>query len=157
MQKITWMHLCSICHRPIQSGRPTILFYVENPRLSGICHSKCGYSQPALAHFQMRPQDYLSEAQISFLVQFYPGLHHLPGLREHNRELRIFLAYLLREYPFSMVNVMESFDKCLQEFQRWSKDWHYTGDLETDFLLILGKIQKAAEKNPVGIEIDFRR
>ena len=44
----------------------------------------------------------------------------------------------------------------LEEYKRWSHDWLYEGDLETDFLRVLGQIQQAAREMPVGVEIDFR-
>jgi hypothetical protein len=36
------------------------------------------------------------------------------------------------------------------------QDWLYEGDLETDFIRVLGQIQQAAREMPVGVEIDFR-
>jgi hypothetical protein len=51
---------------------------------------------------------------------------------------------------------MASFKKFLDEYKRWSNEWLYTGDLETDFLRLLGQVQRAAMENPVGVEIDFR-
>ena len=44
----------------------------------------------------------------------------------------------------------------LEEYKRWPRDWLYEGDLETDFLRVLGQIQQAAREMPVGVEIDFR-
>ena len=44
----------------------------------------------------------------------------------------------------------------LDEYKRWSHEWLYEGDLETDFLRILGQVQEAARALPVGVEIDFR-
>ncbi len=122
----------------------------------GICHSKCGYSRYSYGHFQMCPPDYLSDEQVSFLVQFYYRLYNLPGGQEPNRELRMSLVDLLRDYPTSMVNPMDSFRKFLDEHKRFYHEWLYKGDLETDFLRILGHIQRAARETPVGAEIDFR-
>ncbi len=156
MQKITWKCLCSICRRPIQRGKPTILFATDRPTMIGISHSKCTYDRYQYGLFQMCPPYYLSDAQISFLVQFYHRLYSLPGGQESNRELRICLATLLRDYPSSMLNPMASFRTCLDEYKRWSSEWLYQGDLETDFLRILGQIQEAAGTLPVGVEIDFR-
>ena len=104
----------------------------------------------------MCPPDYLSDEQISFLVHFYHRLYNLPGGQEPNRELRLLLAELLRNYPTSMVNPMASFRKFLDEHKRFHHQWLYNGDLETDFLHILGQIQGAAREMPVGVEIDFR-
>ncbi len=156
MQKITWKCPCSICQRPIHRGKPTILFATDRPMMLGICHSKCSYDQCRYGLFKVRPPDYLSGEHISFLVQFYYRLYSLPGGQEPNRELRICLATLLRDYPSSMVNPMASFRTCLDEYKRWSREWLYEGDLETDFLRILGQIQEAARAVPVGIEIDLR-
>ena len=156
MQKITWKCLCSICQRPIHRGKPTILFATDRPIMIGICHSKCSYSRYSYGHFQMCPPDYLSDEQISFLVQFYYRFYKLPGGQEPNRELRICLTTLLRDYPTSMVNPMASFRTFLDEYKRWSREWLYESDLETDFLRTLGQIQEAARALPVGVEIDFR-
>jgi len=104
----------------------------------------------------MCPPDYLSDEQISFLVQFYYRFYNLPGGQEPNRELRICLATLLRDYPTAMVNPMASFQKFLDKYKRWSREWLYEGDLEMDFLRTLGQIQEAARALPVGVEIDFR-
>ena len=55
-----------------------------------------------------------------------------------------------------MVNPMASFQTFLDEYKRWSREWLYEDDLETDFLRILGQIQEAARALPVGVEIDLR-
>lgn len=156
MQKITWKCLCSICQRPIQRGKPTLLFAIDRPMLLGICHSTCGYSRYKYGHFQMCPPNYLSDEQISFLVQFYYRLYTLPGGQEPNRELRWCLSNLLSDYPTSMVSPMASLLRLLDEHKRWHHEWLYNGDLEIDFLRLLGEIQKAARENPVGLEFDFR-
>lgn len=157
MQKITWKHTCHICHRPINRGKPMILFITDKPMLVGVCHSTCGATKYRYDHFQMCPPDYLSDEQVSFLMHFFYRLFSLPGGMEPNRELRMCLVDLLRDYPDSMVNPMASFRKFLDDYKRWSHEWLYEGDLETDFLRTLGQIQKAAKEEPVGIEMDFRK
>ena len=104
----------------------------------------------------MCPPHYLSDEQISFLVQFYYQLYSLPGGQEPNRELRFCLAALLRNYPASLINPMVSYRKFLVEHKRWYREWLYEGDLESDFLRALGEIQRAAKEKPLGLEIDFR-
>ena len=156
MQRITWKCLCYRCQRSIQRGRPTILFATDSPVIIGISHSTCAYKQSRYGIFQMCPPDYLSDEQTSFLVQAYYRLYNLPGGQKPNRELRICLATLLQDYPTSMINPMVSFWRFLEEYKRWPRDWLYEGDLETDFLRVLGQIQQAAREMPVGVEIDFR-
>ena len=156
MQKITWKCLCYFCQRPIQGGRPTILFATDKAMMLGICHSTCGYSRFQHGHFQMRPPAYLPDEQLSFLVQFFYSLYSLPGSQEPNRELRMCLVDLLRDYPTSMVNPMAVFRKFLADHKRFYHEWLYEGDLETDFIRILGHIQRAARESPIGAEIDFR-
>ena len=156
MKKITWKCLCSICQRPIHRGKPTIFFATDRPMMLGICHSKCSYGRYNYGHFQMCPPDYLSDEQISFLVEFYHRLYSLPGGQDPNRELRWCLGFLLRDYPASLASPMASFRKFLDEHKHWSHEWLYDGDLETDFLRILGQIQRAARETTVGVEIDFR-
>jgi len=134
-----------------------ILFITDKPMLVGVCHSTCGATKYRYGHFQMCPPDYLSDEQVSFLMHFFYRLFSLPGGMEPNRELRMYLVDLLRDYPDSMVNPMASFRKFLDTYKRWSHEWLYEGDLETDFLRILGQIQKAAKEEPVGIEMDFRK
>ena len=104
MQKITWKYPCTICHRPIQRGNPTILFAIDGPEMVGICHSTCGYRWSRYGQFHMCPPYYLSDEHISFLVQFYPRLYSLPGWQEPNNELRRCLALLLSDYPASLIN-----------------------------------------------------
>jgi hypothetical protein len=105
----------------------------------------------------MCPPEYLSGHQISILVPFYFRLFNLPGGREAQGELRVCLAFLLRDYPYSMVNLMASFRKCVEENQKYSAKWQYEGDLERDFLRTLGEIENRARETPPGIEIDFRK
>jgi len=105
----------------------------------------------------MCPPDYLSDGQVSFLVQLYYRLYNLPGGQEPNRELRICVAALLTDYPASMVQPMASFRKCLDEHKRWAREWLYEGDLERDFICILGEIQAAARTLSVEVEMDFRK
>ena len=66
------------------------------------------------------------------------------------------LVDLLRDYPSSMVNPMASFRKFVDEHKRFYHEWLYEGDLETDFLRMLGHMQRVAVESPVGAEIDFR-
>jgi len=120
----------------------------------GICHSTCGSRRYSYGHFQMCPPDYLSEEQISFLVQFYPKLYSLPGRDKPNSDLRRCLADTLWDYPHSLINPAVHLRK-FQEQNR-NKSQQYEGDLETDFLRILGQIQKEGGEKPVGVEIDFR-
>lgn len=51
---------------------------------------------------------------------------------------------------------MASLLKFLDEYKRRSYQQLYDGDLETDYLRILGQIQREAGEKPVGVEIDFR-
>lgn len=156
MQKISWGCLCSICQRPLHRGKPTLLFATDRSEMLGICHSTCGYRRYRYGQFQMCPPHYLSDEQISFLVQFYHKLYSLPGGQEPSSELRWRLAALLRNYPFSLANPMASFYKFLDEHQHGPKECLYDGDLEADFLCTLGQIQRAAREKPTGMEIDFR-
>jgi len=125
--------------------------------LVGVCHSTCGATKYRYGHFQMCPPDYLSDEQVSFLMHFFYRLYSLPGGMEPNRELRMYLVDLLRDYPDSMVNPMAFFRKFLDDYMHLSHEWLYEGDLEADSLRILGQIQKAAKEEPVGIEMDFRK
>jgi len=104
----------------------------------------------------MCPPDYLSEEQISFLVQFFYRLYSLPGGMKPNRELRFCLITFLQDYPASSANPMASLRKFLDEYKHRSDQQLYEGDLEADFLRSLGEIQKAARENPVEVEADFR-
>jgi hypothetical protein len=66
------------------------------------------------------------------------------------------LAGILRNYPASLANPMASMRKFLDEYKYQAYQQLYEGDLETDFLRLLGQIQREARENPVGIEADFR-
>ena len=154
MQKITWKHQCYFCQRPIQRGNPTLIFATDRPELIGICHATCGSGKYRYGQFQTCPPDYLSEEQISFLVQFYPKLYSLPGRDEPNSDLRRCLANILWDYPTSLINLTVYLRKFQEQNRNKSKS--YEGDLEADFLRTLGQIQKAARENPVGVEADFR-
>jgi hypothetical protein len=125
--------------------------------LVGICHSTCGYGRYQLDPFQMCPPNYLSDKQLSFLMHFVHWLYTLPGGMNPNRELRISVARLLREYPASMADPMESFRGFLNEHRRFHQEWLYEGDLEADYFRFLGNVQEAARKAPVRVEIDFRK
>ena len=156
MQKITWKHECLFCKRLILRGRPTLIFSMDEPKLIGLSHSTCCATKYRYGHYQMCPPDYLSEEQISFLVQFFYRLYSLPGGSEPNRELRFCLITFLQNYPASSANPMASLREFLDEYKHWSHKWLYDGDLEADFLRSLGEIQKAAREKPVGVEADFR-
>jgi hypothetical protein len=156
MNKISWKYRCYVCQRPIQCGKPTILFATDKPMMLGIGHSTCSYRRNNYERFQMCPPHYLSSEQISFLVHFFHRLYALPGGQEPDRELRWCLGSLLRNYPASLSNAMESLRFFLDEHKRWSPEWLYNGDLETDYLRLLGQIQREAREMPVELEIDFR-
>ncbi len=104
----------------------------------------------------MCPPDYLSDEQISFLVQFFYKLYSLPGGLKPNPELQWCLVTLLQNYPVSLADPMASMRKFLDEHKFTFHEWLYKGDLEVDFLRSLGQIQKAARENPAGVEADFR-
>jgi len=154
MQKIIWKHQCYFCQRPIQRGNPTLIFTTDRPELIGICHATCGSGKYRYGQFQACPPEYLPEEQISFLVQFYPRLYSLPGRDNPNSDLRRCLADILWDYPASLINPTVYLQK-FQEQNR-NKSQSYEGDLETDFLRILGQIQREAREQPVGVETDFR-
>jgi hypothetical protein len=86
----------------------------------------------------------------------YHRIYNLPGGMEPNGQLRRCLAHLSREYPTSMKNVMESFQRCLDEERLLPQAAPYEGDLEKDFLRSLSEIQRSAEEKPIYVEIDFR-
>ena len=113
MDKVTWRHQCFVCKRPIRGGKPCVVFSTDKTELVGLCHSRCSYGlyQYDYGWFQMCPPDYLSEEQLSFLVQFYYRLYNLPGGQEPNRELRICLAQL-----YSVITR-----------RQWSTQWYLFG------------------------------
>ncbi len=157
MQKMTWQHECLFCNRPILRGRPTLIFSTDEPKLIGLSHSTCCATKYRYGQYQTCPPYYLSDEQVSFLMHFLSKLYSLPGGMEPNRELRFCLGEFFRDYPASLGNPVAVLRKFLDDYKRWSHDWMYKGDLETDFLRSLGQIQKAAKKEPVGIEMDFRK
>ncbi len=154
MKRITWKCTCYFCQRPIQRGKPAILFSTDKPEVLGICHATCGSGKYRYGQFQTCPPYRVSNDQVSFLAQFYPMLYSLPGADNPNTDLRRCLADILWKYPNSMRNPM----LYLQKFQSENKyrPQSYRGDLETDFLRTLAQVQRAAKENSVGIEIDFR-
>jgi hypothetical protein len=156
MQTITWKHTCFICHRPINRGKPIILFATDKPMTVGVCHSTCGATEYLYGHFRTCPPECLSEEQVSFLAQFYYKLYSLPGGEQPNRELRICLAEFLHNYPESMANPLALLNNFLERYKLSSMVWLYHGDLERDFVSTLGEIQKAAKADPIDTEIDFR-
>ena len=153
MPTITWNHLCNFCHRPIISGKPTILFATDKPLLLGISHSACGARKYSYGHHQMNPPDHLSREHVAFLIQYFPMLYSLPSGFEPNSDLRRCAANFHWDYPAIIVNPM----KCVRDFQEQNQDEprKYEGDLETDYLKFLVKVQKAAKENPVDVEFDF--
>ena len=155
MEKITWNHGCLFCKRPISRGKPTLIFSTSEPKLLGLSHSTCCATKYRYGHYQMCPPYYLSDEHISFLMHFFPRLYNLPGGHESNRELRIALTQLLDDYPASLTNPMACFRRFLDEYPRWSHEWLYSGDLETDFLHFLGEMQRLVVA-PLGLEVDFR-
>ena len=159
MNKLTWKCICFACKRPINSGNPTLMFSTVKPELLGICHATCSYKiKPNIGDgFHMHPPDYLSQEQISFLMHLYPKLFSLPGGFEPNRELRWVLARMLPDFPDTIRDPMIAFRNLIEENARYSREWLYEGDLETDFLRVLGKIQKAAKENPIEVVADFRK
>ena len=159
MEKVTWKYQCFVCERPIQSGKPCVVFSTDKAGLVGLCHSRCSYGLFRYRYywFPMRPPDYLSSEQVSFLMHFYLRLYSLPGGMEPNGQLRRCLVNLTREYPTSMSNPMTSFRTCLDEQKLFPHVKPYEGDLEADFLRCLGEIQRSAKEMPVHVEIDFRR
>lgn len=156
MQKKTWNEVCCVCRRPIKRGKPTILFNTDMPMMAGICHSICSYRRFSYGHFQTCPPNHLSDEQVSFLVHFYYRFYNLPGGQEPNRELRLCAIGLLQNYPDSLRNPMATFRQFLDEYKHWHREWLYEGDLETDFLQLLGDVQREAREEPTQVEIDFR-
>ena len=85
-------------------------------------------------------------------MHFYSMLNHLPGGSESNRGLRWSLAQLLINYPSSVKKPLAVLQKFLKEHKRWGFQWQYGGDIETDFLRFLGKVQKAVKDNPINVD-----
>lgn len=156
MAKITWGQLCLVCQRPINRGKPIILFGTDKPTLAGISHYSCSEKVQDHAHFRMCPPFPLSSEQVSVLVQFYPRLYSLPRGEEPNHELRAYMDRLLQDYPTSLTNPIESLREFIVAQKRLSPKWMYSGNLETDFLRLFGEIQKAARAEPFASDIDFR-
>jgi hypothetical protein len=155
MQTITWTHLCYFCHKPILRGRPTLILSTNCPELLGVSHSTCCATKYQYAKYQTCPPDYLSADRVSFWIHFYPLVYRLPGAFEPNRALRYSLVDLLHEAPDALDNPI----KYLRKFQIWNKRdvQEYTGDLERDFLKLLGNVQRLVKEQPVGLEVDFRK
>lgn len=157
MQTITWNCECYYCHRPIKRGRPTLLFSTDEPLFIGISHSTCCATRLKYEHFQMCPPKRLTNDQISFIIHFYPMLYRLPGGENPDRELRWSLIRLLYKFPASVKKPMPVLKRFISEHQKWGFKWLYNGDLEADFLKFLGQVQRMARKNPVEMEVDFRK
>jgi len=155
MDKLTWGSLCIFCRRTIRRGRPVLIFSTERPELLGLSHSTCAATKYRYGHYQMCPPEYISGEHIVFLKHFYPRLYSLPGGDEPNRELRVALAYLLRNYPASLANPLISLRGYLKERTSYFHEWKYDGDLETDFLRFLAEVQKAAKTEALP-DADFR-
>lgn len=156
MTKITWGYECAVCHRPINRGKPTILFATDAPTLVGISHSTCSHKRQRYASFQMCPPFRLSPEQISFLIHVHVQFYRLPGAEMPNGDLRVCLVRLLNDYPASLANPIEALGECIEEEKRYAHKWQYDGDLEKDYLNALGQVQKAAKEYPFDGEIDFR-
>ncbi len=64
--------------------KANLLFSERELRLAGVSHSVCSYSlyRSELAMFQVRPPEYLSEKEVSFLPHFLAKLYSLPGSDE---------------------------------------------------------------------------
>ena len=159
METITWKCQCFVCERPIQGGNPCVVFYTDRAGLVGLCHSRCSYGLYRYHYgcFYMCPPDFLSAEQVSFLMYFFPRLYSLPGGMEPNGQLRRCLADFIMEYPDLMSNPMVPFRISMEEQKRLPRMKPYEGDLETDFLLSLGDIQRSAKEKLVQLEIDFRK
>jgi len=81
-------------------------------------------------------------------------LYNLPGgFDVQNSDLRSCAADTLWDYPKSLVNPLET----LRKFRKQNVGLlqPYNGDLETDYLMFLAKVQKASKENPVDVEFDF--
>ena len=63
------------------------------------------------------------------------------------------VADTLWDYPKSLVNPLET----LRKFRKQNVGLlqSYEGDLETDYLIFLAKVRKAAKEDPVDVEFDF--
>lgn len=158
METVTWKCQCFVCKRPIQGGRPCLVFSTERAQFIGVCHSKCSYGlYKHHSHwFQMCPPYHLTGEQASFLVHFHPKLFSLPGGIEPNGKLRQALGAVLHDYPASMNNPMAVLRRSIEEQKRFHPERQYQGDLERDFLHCLGEIQRSARKAPLAVEFDFR-
>jgi hypothetical protein len=155
MQTITWNLQCYVCHRPMFSGKPALIFSTTEANLVGIAHSSCSITKIGPGCFQTCPPFYLSSGQVSFLAQLFPMVFSLPGGLEPNGMLRNCLASLLYPYPESMINPLATLQQ-ERDLHR-SLPWTYEGDLEGDFLRSLGQVQRLAKENPIDIEVDFRK
>lgn len=150
MPTITWNHPCYFCHRPITRGRPTLVFSTERQELVGLSHFTCCATKYRYGHYQMHPPRHLSSERASFLVQFYPMLYSLPGgFNIQNSDLKSCVADTLWDYPKSLINPLDT----LRKFRKQNVGLlqPYQGDLETDYLMFLAKVQKAAKENPSRI------
>jgi hypothetical protein len=159
MEKLTWKCICFACGRPIHSGNPTLMFSTTIPEFLGVCHATCSYKiDMKIGHgFYTHPPDYLSQQHISFLMHLYPKLFSLPGGFEPNGELRRVLADVTSYFPDTYLKPMIALRNHLAENARFRREEKYDGDLERDFLRVLGEIHKAAKANPVEVIADFRK
>jgi len=153
MPTITWDYLCNFCNRPINRGRPTILFATNKPLLLGIAHSTCATNKDNLGRYQMNPPNHLFPAQVTFLTQFYPLLHALTNVLTPNAALRQCMADFVHHFPSSIIDPME----CLNRYKEMhlDKPIAYEGDLGADYIEFLARVLKAAKVHPVDIEFDF--
>jgi hypothetical protein len=159
MESLTWKCVCLTCKKPIHSGNPTLMFSTTKPEFLGVCHATCSYKidMKIGRGFHMHPPDYLTQQHISFLMQLYPRLFSLPGGLEPNGELREVLADVTYHFPDTYLEPMIAFRHHLEQKARYRREEKYSGDLERDFLRILGEIHKAAKVNPIEFIADFRK
>ena len=151
MPTITWNHLCNYCHRPIISGKPTILFATDKPLFVGLAQDTCYGDKPNFGRYQVKSPNHLSPQQVAFLEQFYPMLFALPNAFAPNVALRLWLVDFIHNYPMSDPMIR------LRDHKKMHPDntQTYQGDLEADYLRFLARVQKAAKENPEDVEFDL--
>jgi hypothetical protein len=52
---------------------------------------------------------------------------------------------------------MPAFRRFVNEHRKWGFEWQYNGDLERDFLLFLGQVQRVAKEKPIDVNAIFRK
>jgi hypothetical protein len=155
MVKVTWGQNCIFCQRPITRGKPMLVLSIEGPKLIGFSHSSCGWTKTRFGLLQTCPPYYLSDENVSFLVQLFPRLYGLPGGMEQNGQLRGTVARMLRDYPESICDPILFIREFISEQHISPYNKPYVGDLETDFIRFLAETKRLAETR-LGIEVDFR-